>query len=70
VVLWQRHLPDVDIEEVAREALSGGTIRAAALAATVTALDRGESVTPEGLRAVVHRELEKNRRPPTARGSR
>jgi hypothetical protein len=70
VVLWRRHLPDVDIEEVAREALSGGTIRAAALAATVTALDRGESVTPEGLRTAVHRELEKNRRPPTARGSR
>jgi SpoVK/Ycf46/Vps4 family AAA+-type ATPase len=68
--LWRRYLPAVDTDDIAREALSGATIRAAALAATVTALDTGGEVTPEVVQHAVRRELEKDRRPPTARRSR
>ncbi|MFG2053032.1 ATP-binding protein [Micromonospora sp. NPDC048930] len=66
-LLWRRHLPDVDTAVVAREELSGATIRAAALAATVSAIAAGTEVRSEHLHAAVRRELEKSRRPPTAR---
>ncbi|WP_422733135.1 ATP-binding protein [Micromonospora sp. WMMD558] len=65
--IWRRHLPDVDTAAVAREELSGATIRAAALAATVSAIAAGTAVRAEHLHAAVRRELEKSRRPPTAR---
>ncbi|MGW5671968.1 ATP-binding protein, partial [Micromonospora sp. NPDC003776] len=66
-LLWRHHLPGVDTTTVAREELSGATIRAAALAATVSALAAGTEVRSEHLHAAVRRELEKSRRPPTAR---
>jgi hypothetical protein len=68
--LWATYLPGVDTEDVAREELTGGTIRAAALAATVLALDDGTEVTPERLRGAVRREQDKQRRTPVARGAR
>lgn len=66
-LLWRRHLPGTDITTVAREELSGATIRAAALAATVSAIAAGTEVRSEHLHAAVRRELAKSRRPPTAR---
>ena len=54
-------------EAVAREELSGAGIRAAALAATVGAIAAGTAVREEHLLTAVRRELEKSRRPPTAR---
>jgi hypothetical protein len=73
--LWRRFLPadllsdGTDAHTVAREALSGAAIRAAALAATVMAMADGTAVTGRHLDGAVRRELEKTRRPPTARGA-
>jgi len=74
--IWAHYLPDDLLDEgtvrtrVAREELSGAAIRAAALAATVTAIAAGTPVRTEHLERAVRLELEKNRRPPTARGPR
>jgi SpoVK/Ycf46/Vps4 family AAA+-type ATPase len=68
--LWSTYLPGIDTEGVAREELTGATIRAASLAATVLALDDGTEVTPERLRVAVRREQDKQRRTPVARGAR
>ncbi|SEQ80126.1 ATP-binding protein [Arthrobacter sp. OV608] len=74
--IWARYLPDALLDEgvsradVAREELSGAGIRAAALAATVSAIDAGTPVREEHLATAVRRELEKSRRPPTARPDR
>jgi ATPase family associated with various cellular activities (AAA) len=68
--IWNHYLPGADTKAVAREELSGATIRAAALAATVSAIAAGTDVRAEHLHAAVRRELEKNRRPPTARSAR
>jgi hypothetical protein len=72
--LWRRFLPrrlladGVDTSWVAREELPGASIRAAALDAAVLALADSTAVTAEHLAAAVRRELEKTRRPLTARG--
>jgi ATPase family protein associated with various cellular activities (AAA) len=68
--IWHYYLPGAATEEVAREELSGAMIRAAAVAATVSAIAAGTDVQAGHLRAAVRRELEKNRRPPTARSTR
>lgn len=74
--IWRRYLPDellengTSIAAAAREELSGAAIRAAALAATVSAIAADTAVRPGHLDAAVHRELEKNHRPPTARSQR
>lgn len=74
--IWARYLPDTLLDEgvsrtgVAREELSGAGIRAAALAATVSAIAAGTPVREEHLATAVRRELEKSRRPPTARPDR
>jgi SpoVK/Ycf46/Vps4 family AAA+-type ATPase len=71
--IWRRHLPDgvlaedADPRVVAREELSGAAIRSAALDATVLALAAGAPVTTDHLLDAVRRELEKARRPLTAR---
>lgn len=73
--IWARYLPDAMLEDgasratVAREELSGAAIRSAALAAEVSAIAAGTRVRDEHLAAAVGRELEKNRRPPTARSA-
>lgn len=71
--LWRRILPTrllapgADTTRVAREELTGAAIRAAALTATVLATAGGSPVTSAHLEAAVRRELEKTRRPLTAR---
>jgi SpoVK/Ycf46/Vps4 family AAA+-type ATPase len=71
--LWRRMLParvlapGTDTTWVAREELTGAAIRAAALAATVLAAADDSPVTADHLEAAVRRELEKTRRPLTAR---
>jgi len=73
--LWRRLLPSarladgVDTDRPAREELSGAAIRSAAHAACVLAIDQGGGVTEAHLAAAVGRELEKQKRPPTARGA-
>jgi SpoVK/Ycf46/Vps4 family AAA+-type ATPase len=72
--IWRRFLPDRlldnrgDRAAAAREELSGGAIRSAAVAATVAAIAAGGRVRREHLDAAVRRELEKSRRQPTGRG--
>lgn len=74
--LWARFLPSelldagTDPTCVAQEELSGAAIRAAALDASVSALDAGRLVTPADLRTAVRRELDKSRRPAIARRTR
>lgn len=74
--IWRRYLPDTMLDDgvsrdgVAREELSGASIRSAALAATVSAIAAGTPVRGEHLATAVRRELEKGRRPPTARPDR
>lgn len=74
--IWRRYLPERMLENgtscdgVAREELSGASIRAAALAAAVSAIAAGTSVREVHLVTAVRRELEKGRRPPTARPDR
>jgi len=71
--LWRRVLPrrvlapGTDTAQVAREELTGAAIRAAALAATILATAEGVAVTAAHLETAVRRELEKTRRPLTAR---
>lgn len=71
--LWRRLLPrtllatGASTDRVAREELTGAAIRAAALAATVRAMEGGGPVTEAHLDAAVRRELEKVRRPRAAR---
>ena len=72
--LWRRVLPSALLAEgassevAAREQLSGAAIRSVALAAAVLAVDDGTGVTNGPLSAAVSRELDKQKRPPTARG--
>ena len=72
--LWRRALPAAMLadgaspEVAAREQLSGAAIRSVALAAAVLAVDDGTGVTNAHLSAAVSRELDKQKRPPTARG--
>jgi hypothetical protein len=72
--LWRRVLPAAMLAEgaspevAAREQLSGAAIRSVALAAAVLAVDDGTGVTNAHLSAAVSRELDKQKRPPTARG--
>lgn len=72
--LWRRVLPAAMLAEgaspemAAREQLSGAAIRSVALAAAVLAADDGTGVTNGHLSAAVSRELDKQKRPPTARG--
>ncbi|MEO7071312.1 MAG: ATP-binding protein, partial [Nostocoides sp.] len=71
--LWRRIIParllapGTDTTRVAREELTGAGIRTAALAATVLSTADDSPLTSAHLEAAVRRELEKTRRPLTAR---
>lgn len=73
--LWRAYLPahllaeGADTAAAAREELSGAAIRAAAVSATVLALADGTGVCAGHLARAVRRELEKARRPLTARSA-
>jgi SpoVK/Ycf46/Vps4 family AAA+-type ATPase len=62
--LWQLHLPsalprdaDVDLRALARHAMSGGSIRSAAVRAAVLAAEAGTGVTQAHLESAVRLEL-------------
>lgn len=67
--IWRQLLPEhllvggASTDEAAREELSGGAIRSAALSAMVAATAEETPVSAEHLRAAVRRELDKSHRP-------